>query len=292
MDMNISKDLCYESRAGQSKPLEIFVFIDPLSTCCWGHEPVIKKLLVQYGEYFSIRHVIGGQFPRLVECTKKKYPDLAKAWDKAGTSSGMSCDGDLWLEDPILEPYHVPLAIKAAELQGKSAGTRFLRKLQEVLFLEKQNVSKKRVLIDIAEKVSLDVELFTNDLTSTSAVRAFTCDLKITEEMDIDETPSMVFFSQHMEEEGIKISGVYPYEVYEDILEEMLDYKPVKADLPDITSFLQMFPLVATAEVAAVYNLSEDEATTWMKKLKLQGLVEHVPVKHGSFWRFKNMNEA
>ncbi|TDQ42139.1 ClpXP adapter SpxH family protein [Aureibacillus halotolerans] len=292
MDMNISRDLCQEDAYRQSKPLEIYMFIDPLSTCCWGLEPVMKKLMVHYGSYFRFRHVIGGQFPKIVECTKKKYPDLAKSWERAGCLSGMSCDGDLWLEDPILAPYYLPIAIKAAELQGQTAGFRFLRRLQEVLFLEKQNVSKKHVLLDIASKVNLDVDEFKRDLSNSAAVKAVEFDLKMNAEMEVTETPTLVFFSQHLEEEGLKISGTYAYEVYVGIIEEMLGYTPLQAELPEIRTFLHTFPFVSTAEIATVYNLTTEEAEKWMKKLKLQGIVECVPVKHGYFWRYKNSTVA
>ena len=44
----------------------------------------------------------------------------------------------------FLLPCLSSVSIKAAELQGRKAGIRFLRKLQEMLFLEKQNISLSR----------------------------------------------------------------------------------------------------------------------------------------------------
>ncbi|MDV2887744.1 DsbA family protein, partial [Alkalihalophilus pseudofirmus] len=96
--------------------------------------------------------------------------------------SGMSCDGSLWLENPVDAPYNVSLALKAAELQGRRAGIRFLRRMQEVLFLEKQNISDVAVLKECARSSGLDVEEFINDMHSESAAKAFQCDLQITTE--------------------------------------------------------------------------------------------------------------
>ncbi|WP_160112431.1 hypothetical protein [Salicibibacter kimchii] len=43
--------------------------------------------------------------------------------------------------------------------------------------------------------------------------------------------------------------------------------------------------LVATQEVAQVYDLSMKEATSRLKALQLQQKIECIPVKKGSFWK-------
>ena len=40
--------------------------------------------------------------------------------------------------------------------------------------------------------------------------------------MEVSEIPTLVFFNENIEEEGIKITGYYPYEIYVQILTEML----------------------------------------------------------------------
>ena len=164
-----------------------------------------------------------------------------KFWEKTASRSGMSCDGSLWLENPVDSPYTVSIALKAAELQGRRAGLRFLRRIQEILFLEKQNISNLEVLKDCANNSGLDVEEFMSDIHSDSAAKAFQCDLKITSEMDVQEIPTLVFFNENVEDEGIKITGSYPYEVYVQILEEMLSEQPVKTPPPPIRNIYEIF---------------------------------------------------
>ena len=108
------------------KPLEIYMFIDPLCPECWALEPILKKLHIEYGQYFRIRYILSGQLASLNLATKRKQEDLAQQWDKTASRSGMSCDGSLWIENPIDSPYLASFAIKAAELQGKHSGIRFL----------------------------------------------------------------------------------------------------------------------------------------------------------------------
>jgi predicted DsbA family dithiol-disulfide isomerase len=274
----------FQHCGSETKPLEIYLFIDPLCPECWALEPIIKKLHIEYGRYFTLKHVLSGKLATLN--ITKKYKNIAQTWERTASRSGMSCDGSLWFENPISTPYSASIAIKAAELQGRRAGIRFLRKLQEVLFLEKQNICDPAVLIECAKSVQLDVDEFTRDLHSDSAAKAFQCDLKITSEMEVHEIPTLVFFNENIEDEGIKISGCYSYDIYVELIQEMLGFQPEPAPLPSLESFLHYFNFVATKEIAVVYNMTPNEVEKEMKKLQLKQKVEKVPVKFGTFWRY------
>lgn len=268
------------------KPLEIYMFIDPLCPECWALEPILKKLHIEYGRYFSIKHVLSGRIANLNVSKKKNYEIIAELWEKTASRSGMSCDGSLWLENPVASPYIASVAIKAAELQGRRAGIRFLRKVQEKLFIDKQNISHFEVLKSCAKSAGLDVEEFISDFNSESSAKAFQCDLKITTEMEVQEIPTLVFFNENAEDEGIKITGSYPYEVYVQILEEMLSEQPVKNPPPPLETFLKYFKLVASKEIAVVYNMTISQVEREMKKLLLLQKVEQLPAKYGTFWRY------
>lgn len=282
-DKHSTNQVCHSS---DKKPIEIYMFIDPICPECWALEPILKKLQIEYGRYFSLKHVLSGRIAHLNISRKKNYEVIAELWEKTASRSGMSCDGSLWLENPVATPFIASIAIKAAELQGRRAGIRFLRKLQEVLFLDKQNISHIDVLKECAQSVGIDVEEFESDLLSESAAKAFQCDLKITAEMEVQEIPTLVFFNENAEDEGIKITGSYPYEVYVQILEEMLSDQPVKAQPPSLENFMKFFKLVASKEIAVVYNMSISQVEREMKKLLLLQKVEQLPAKYGTFWRY------
>ncbi|USK61933.1 DsbA family protein [Peribacillus asahii] len=274
------------------KPIEIYVFIDPLCPECWGLEPVIRKLQIEYGQLFSLRHVVSGKLASLNIGKNKSFEQIAQAWEKTASRSGMSCDGDVWLEDPITSPHIVSIAIKAAELQGRKLATHFLRKLQEYIFIKKKNISNIDVLTECAKSVGLDVNEFMHDITSSSASKGFQCDLKITTEMDVQEIPSLVFFNQNIEEEGIKLSGVYPYEVYVQILDDMLKGLPEPSAPPSLEQFMSCFKLVATKEIEAVYNMNKSTVEREMKKLVLKQVVKKIPAKYGTFWKYTKKQSA
>jgi predicted DsbA family dithiol-disulfide isomerase len=268
------------------KPIEIYVFIDPLCPECWAMEPIIKKLQIEYGQLFSLKHVLSGKLSSLNKGKNKNYENMAQAWERTASRSGMSCDGSLWIDNPISSPHSASIAIKAAELQGRRLAIFFLRKLQELLFLEKQDISDLKILAECAREIGLDVDEFKKDITSASAAKSFQCDLKITSEMDVSEIPTLVFFNQNIEEEGIKISGFYPYEVYVNILEDMLKGLPQPKSPPSLESFVQSFKFVATKEIEVVFDMSKSDVEREMKKLVLKQIVERIPAKYGTFWRY------
>ncbi|MCP8615589.1 DsbA family protein [Salirhabdus salicampi] len=266
------------------KPVEVYVFVDPLCADCWAMEPILKKLIIEYGRFFKIRPIISGKMSFLCAENKQKF---AKEWNKTASRTGMSCDNDIWIDTPISSPWLTSLAVKAAELQGGKAGTRYLRKVREYLFADKQNITEEHVLLKCAEETHLDMEEFKQDLKSDAAKRALQCDLKLTKEMEVEYLPTIVFFNESEDEEGIKISGLYSYDVYVSVLHEILRKSPRPAVKPTLEEFLRHFKFVATKEVSTVFDWTLEKAEKEMKKLQLKRQVDKVPVKYGTFWRYK-----
>ncbi|WP_281279501.1 DsbA family protein [Aquibacillus sediminis] len=267
------------------KQVEIYVFVDPLCPECWSLEPYLKKLTIEYGRFFTIRPILSGRLMTLNKDNFGKPKRLKEIWEKTANRTGMSCDGDIWIENPITHPLYTSIAIKAAELQGKKAGRKYLRKIQENVFLDKQDISKEDVLLKCAEQSNLDIEEFKSDLYSKTARKALQCDLKLTKEMGVEYIPSLVFFNENGEE-GLKLSGLYPYDIYVKVLKQMLQKDPTPATKPELVDFLSHFHFVGTKEISVVYDWSYEKTAKEMKKLQLKQLVEKVPVKHGTFWRY------
>lgn len=266
------------------KPIELYTFVDPVCPECWGLEPITKKLVEEYGDYFTLRHVIGGKREIMNKDTCRKQ--TAERWEKTANLTGMSCDGDVLYQDRPPSSYRAALAVKAAELQGKSAGKRFLRLVREHLFLKKENINETDVLLKCAEEANLDLAEYKRDIVSEGPVKALQCDRRITTEMDVNALPALVFFNIDEACEGIKVTGHYQYDVYVQILTEMLGKKPEPKQVPDIIDFMKKHQFVATKELSEVYNRRCEEIEKEMKKLVLRQLVERVPVKYGTFWRY------
>ncbi|MGM8364376.1 ClpXP adapter SpxH family protein [Virgibacillus sp. W0181] len=264
------------------KPIEIYAFIDPLCPECWTLDPIFKKLSIEYGRFFTIRPVISG---RLVKLRKKsvKNRNPIPIWEKTDKFSGISCDRDLKSDN---FPWSTSMAIKAAELQGNRAGRLFLRKVQEAFFINNEDISDEKTLIRCAENAKLDVEEFSNDLQSSSAKKAFQCDLKILKDMNVDTLPTLVFFNHVIEDHGIKITGFHHYDTYVHILREILQVDMPPAKKPPLEDFLAHYGMVGNKELSVIYDWTLAEAEREMKKLQLKRKVKKINVKHDSIWKY------
>ncbi|WP_246204197.1 ClpXP adapter SpxH family protein [Pallidibacillus pasinlerensis] len=286
-EMNLFAFIC-----SNEKPLELYFFIDPLCPDCFALEPVIKKMQFEYGHYFSLTYVLSGNISNLNNINRKLIqPNQRNKYEKTIKRGQISCD-DLEAKVNLSSPYIASIAVKAAELQGKRAGIRFLKKLQEYIYLKNENIGKLEILIQCAEEALLDVEEFMRDIHSTSTSHAFQCDLKITNEMAVTETPTIVFFNNKIEEEGLKLSGVNTYEIYIEVMTEILGERPVSHPLPPLLKFVQYNQFVSTRDIAFTYNLPHLQVELEMKKLLLQQQVERIHTSYGTFWKYVGQKKS
>lgn len=252
------------------KPLELYIFIDPLCSKSVEMQSMIRKLQVEYEHYFTARFILSTKLASL-NCIEEKTK---------GCMSGQEVD----VKHPVLPS----VAIKAAELQGKRAGLRFLTKLQEQLVLQQKNIQSYATLLEIAEEAQLDMQEFRSDFGSKEAAHAFQCDLHITREMEVEEAPTIVFFNECIEDEGLKVSGLYSYDVYEHILSEMLNTPLVRNQPPTIEDLFTRYHSLSTKEVALIYNMTEAAAERELKKRMLQQKVERTYTNDFTLWRLKS----
>lgn len=258
------------------KPIEMYVFIDPLCSECWALEPYLKKLYVEYGRFFTIKHVISGQLTALNSNGLNKNKQKKQSSFTHFPSNHKEID----------YPWVPALAIKAAELQGKKASKQFIRKIQETLFFDKQNICNEDVLLRCASDAALDIEEFQKDLFSNTSKRALQCDLHLAYEMEVDYTPTIVLFNQEVEDEGVKLSGLHPYDIYEFVLKEILQRTPIPSVKPSLIDYLQLQKTVCTKELSVIYDWSIDKTEKELKKLQFQQIVERVPEKNESCWKY------
>jgi len=258
------------------KPIEIYAFLNPICPESWAMEPNMKKLIAEYGHYFTMRTILGYGID---------HANKSAQWGKTAQMPEMPFNEHC---HDVKSCYRASLAVKAAEFQGKYAGERFLRVLREQLFIDTQDINSDAVFNECAKRAKLDLSEFKNDMESSRPIKGLQCDRKITNEMDVNELPTLVFFNSYDDNEGIKIAGRYPYSVYVQILTEALGEQPKKQLLPDIEDFLKKHRLVATQEIALVYDKATEEILKELKKLRLKQVVTPIHVKYGTFWRYIN----
>jgi len=268
------------------KPIELYVFIDPLCRNCWEFSASFKKFILEYGHYFSATFIPVSGYYTTKKLLEKNLNSLSFVWEKTARRSDILCDQDIYLDNKELYPYYSAIAIKAAELQGRHAGLNYLKKLQEYYFLTNKDITEKEVLIECAKEINIDVKEFIDDLNGPLSIKAFQCDLKITKEMFITEIPSVVFFSENIEEEGLKINGFESYQTYVKILQLMSKEKLVKRNLPDLLDYIKVNPFVTVNELCDVYEKSIQQIELYLKKMMLLRKVKKVIQNDTEFYQY------
>jgi putative protein-disulfide isomerase len=71
--------------SAEKKPLRLLYFTDPICSSCWGIEPQLRKLKLEYGDYFDIEYRMGGLLKGWASYggTDVRNPtDVAHHWDE------------------------------------------------------------------------------------------------------------------------------------------------------------------------------------------------------------------
>lgn len=249
----------------KTRPIELYVFIDPTCEDCWALQPILRKLQIDYERYFTLRVLLRTSLPTMNQpCTYGSKDSFDKS-----------------------HPSFPSIAIKAAEFQGKRAGFRFLSKIFEYSFLQTENITSLSILAEIAESLMLDVDEFIRDFTSKHVHRSLQVDLYMAKEMEVEQAPTFVFFNEKIEDEGLKVSGLYSYDVYEQILEELIGQSIYPNSPPSLDNLFGRFDTLATKEIAEIYRIPEKSAERELKKRLLQQNVERLSFQDTTLWRKK-----
>ena len=142
----------------------------------WGHEPNVRRLMVEFGDSLEWRFVMGG----LGRDYQGHERGAGAAWVVDAGLIDMPMDPLLWNEGGISSTYPACMGVIAAGEQGGDAGARFLRGAREALMCFRRKLDSLEPLVDEARRLGLDVERFRVDAGSHAILEAFGADLDLT----------------------------------------------------------------------------------------------------------------
>ncbi|WP_316819196.1 ClpXP adapter SpxH family protein [Pedobacter nyackensis] len=272
--------------SSSKKPVKIVYFTDPICSSCWGIEPQLRKLKLEYGDYFEIDYHMGGLLPSWSVYSSggiSKPSDVAPHWEEAGAYYEMPIDGDVWFEDPFDSSYPPSIAVKAAELQGKEKGISFMRRLREMLFLKKKNITKWEHLLKAAGEVGLDTFQFKTDYEG-KANELFQEDLDLGKQLGVRGFPTLFFTDG--EHNPTLVYGFRPYEDYVKAIKNILpDVQKRQYDKSPLGVF-SYFNTLMTKEFAVLTEMNLEDADKVLHGLLDEGKISSFRSKNGMLWVF------
>ena len=270
--------------AATQKRVKLIYFTDPICSSCWGIEPQLRKLKLEYGEHIEIEYRMGGLLPDWSYNSGgiSKPSDVAHHWDEVSRHYDMPIDGDVWLEDPLDSSYPPSIAFKAAQLQGSGKAILFLRALREMLFLQKINMAKWEHMAVAAKAVGLDVEQLENDFNGRGK-DLFKQDLEFAAKLGVRGFPTMFFVDEQGNQE--KVYGTKPYQVYEAALLKQLPGAAKNDFDTDWKALFNKYNTLTSREFSELSQTPRPQAESLLVNLAESGQLSELATKNGSLWR-------
>lgn len=271
------------------KVIKAIYYTDPICSACWGIEPQLRKLKLEYGDILEIEYRMGGLLPEWSYSGGgiSKPSDVAHHWEEASAYYDMPIDGGVWHEDPLSSSFPPSIAFKAAQMQDGEKAILFLRAIRELLFLEKKNITKWEYISLAAEKAGLDVARLKKDYEG-DAKRLFVEDLKLAQQLGVRGFPTMFFVDSLGQPE--RVYGSKPYGVYENAILKLQPAAVKNKFETDWEHLFSKYATLTTREFAELSGIARAEADGYLQKLYEAGRLEKFDAKNGVLWSRKEAN--
>jgi predicted DsbA family dithiol-disulfide isomerase len=279
-----------ESNTAESlseKPIKIIYFTDPICSACWGIEPQLRRMKMEYGKYIEIEYCMGGLLPAWESFNGggiSKPSDVYHHWEEVSHHYGMPMIGDVWLQDPLPSSYPPSIAFKAAQMQDPDKAILFLRRLREMVFVEAKNITRSELIAEAATWAGLNAAQIESD-SKGKALSLFEQDLLKARQLGVRGFPT-VFFND-ANGNRLTVYGVQNYEDFAGNIKRLVPEAEASSLSPDAMSYFKPF-LSLTAKELSIFNKTTLEASiSVLEELEKTGKTIAVTTKNGTLWRLK-----
>lgn len=272
------------------KPVTVIYYTDPICSSCWGIEPQLRKLKLEYGSSIEIEYRMGGLLPDWSYNSGgiSKPSDVAHHWDEVSAHYDMPIDGDVWLEDPLPSSYPPSIAFKAAQMQDKEKAILFLREIREMVFLQKKNITKWKHLESAAANVGLDILQFKQDYEG-KARELFNEDLSLAKKLGVRGFPTMFFTDTTGRSEFVY--GAKPYVTFEAAVLKLFPSIIKNNYDKNWSALFAKYHTLTAKEFSELTGTPRSESEQVLNNLSVEGMLEKFITKNGTLWKVKSVKD-
>ncbi|HLT93881.1 MAG TPA: DsbA family protein [Membranihabitans sp.] len=269
------------------KPMRVLYFTDPICSSCWGIEPQLRKLKLEYGHALDIEYRMGGLLPDWSYNSGgiSGPGDVARHWDEVSQHYDMPIDGDVWLEDPLHSSYPPSIAFKAAQLQDEAKAIDFLREMREMVFLKKMNIARWENIAMAAVRVGLDVVQMKSDFEGQARI-SFEEDLDLARRWGVRGFPTIFFIDGGGNQEMVYGTKRYPF--YEMAILNLNPEIEKRDYSKEWNSLFETYPTLTAREFAELSGNPRVEVEGRLDDLSRKGVLEKLQTRNGSIWERRN----
>ena len=254
------------------KTITLYYVTDPICSHCWALEPVLRRFVEQYGEYFNFRTVMGGLLEKWhdgpIDPANGIYKpaDVAGHWREVGEHTRMPIDGSLMIDNPVQSSFPPSRVFKIIQQNyNETKAFEFLRRAREALFVFNRNISDESELIKIVNEIGLDGESIVNASEQQAGIQLLNADFELTRNLGARAFPTIVMINE--ENKGIKIVGGRPLESYVEGLHQVLNGKELQPkQLPPLSDMLDKEKLLFSKEIEVLYDVEPSAVQNFIEK--------------------------
>lgn len=255
------------------KTIDLYYVTDPICSHCWALEPVLRRFVAQYSNYFNFHTVMGGLLEKWgdgpVDPANGIFgpADVAGHWREVGKHFRMPIDGSLMIDNPVQSSYPASRVFKVIQREhGDALAQVYLRRAREALFVFNQNISDKEVLIDIVHKIGLDGNAIVHRAEEEKfGQELLDEDFALARSLGVRGFPTIIMMNEV--KKGVKIVGCRPLEYYAEGLKQVLNTEELSPQpQPALDQLLQKEKLLFSKEIEVMYDLEQAEAVPFIEK--------------------------
>jgi putative protein-disulfide isomerase len=270
------------------KRIQVIYFTDPICSACWGIEPQLRRMKMEYGNFIQIEYRMGGLLPSWEGFNGggiNKPSDVYHHWEEVSQYFGMPMVGDVWLKDPLTSSYPPSIAFKAAQLQDSDKAVQFLRRLREMVFVEAKNITRPELIAEAAVWAGLDPQLLEKDING-KARKQFEEDLVKARQMGVRGFPTVFF--QDSDGNRLTSYGVRNYEEFVANIKRLAPEAQPSELSADVLVYFKPFNSLTAKELSLFTNQPVETCVAKLNELEKQGKTHSIITKNGVLWRLNS----
>jgi putative protein-disulfide isomerase len=158
---------------------------------CYAFNKTFDEIKMNLAKNIKIIYVPGGLANNPSEIMSEEMKkEIESIWYQIEKIVDVKFNHDFWNNcTPRRATYLACQATLAAKVQGKEE--KMIKAIQNAYYQRAINPSELSTLIDLAQELNLDVQLFTNTITSEENIKHFTEKLNLRKKLNLNSFPSL-----------------------------------------------------------------------------------------------------
>ncbi|OCA85687.1 dithiol-disulfide isomerase [Bacillus sp. FJAT-27225] len=254
------------------KKINLYYVTDPICSHCWALEPVLRRFVEQYGDFFNVQTVMGGLLEKWGDGPIDpangifKPADVAGHWREVGEYSRMPIDGSLMIDNPVQSSFPPSRVFKVIQREhGNELATEYLRRAREALFAFNENISDDSVLAEIVTSLGLNGQAIVEEAHQPAGHQLLNEDFALARSLGVRGFPSIIMVNE--ENKGAKLVGARPFQYYVDGLKRTLGTEDLQPKpQPNLPALLKKEKLLFSKEIEVMYDIDKSELAAFVEK--------------------------